>query len=109
MDSPLAAELMKLPKVAERAYVPRKIHVDWDTVHHLIGQCSFIAWCVLVKKYNRTNLRSDVRPSDLKYFKEHKAAISRLMRAACVEIISGAVDAALAEVPEATKILGGAR
>ncbi len=52
-----SVEEITIEKKTERVYVPRIIHVDWDTVHTLIGVAAHTAWKILAKKYKMIRLR----------------------------------------------------
>jgi len=74
-----ADEALRIGKQTERVYVPRVIHIDWETVHTLIGVASHVAWKILSKKYKMIRLRGK--------FAEHKKLTGDLMRKWCWEIV----------------------
>jgi len=65
-------------KKTGRTYVPRIIHIDWGTVHTLIGVASHAAWVILARKYKMIRLKGK--------FQEHKQLTGQLMRKWCWEI-----------------------
>jgi len=62
-------------------YRPRIVHIDWGTVHHLIGRASHHAWRMLAKKYKMIRLKGK--------FNEHKQLTGELMRKWCWELVEG--------------------
>ena len=64
-------------KKTARVYAPRIIHVDWKTIHTLIGVASHFAWRELAKKGK--TLRVD--------FNQHKKLTGELMKKWCWELI----------------------
>jgi len=73
-------EALRIGKQTARIYVPRIIHVDWETVHILIGVASHVAWRELAKRYKQIRLRG--------HFDEHKKLTGAIMKAWCWEIVS---------------------
>lgn len=78
-----ATEAVGIGKQTPRTYVPRIHHVDWATIHVLIGVASHLAWEALAKKYRMIRLKGK--------FSEHKAAISAMMRKWCYELVEGQI------------------
>jgi hypothetical protein len=78
-----ATEATGLGKQTPRVYVPRIHHVDWATIHVLIGVASHVAWEILAKKYKMIRLRGK--------FAEHKGLISDLMKKWCWELVEGQI------------------
>jgi len=78
-----AAEAVGIGKQTPRVYVPRIIHVDWATIHVLIGVASHVAWKTLAKRYRMIRLRGK--------FAEHKKLIGDLMKAWTWELVAGAL------------------
>jgi len=74
-----ASEAVRIGKQTGRTYVPRIIHVDWDTVHTLIGVASHVAWKILASKYQMIRLKGK--------FSEHKQLTGELMRKWCWELV----------------------
>ena len=52
-----AEEAARIGKQTARVYVPRIVHVDWETIHVLIGVAAHTAWKTLAKKYKMIRLR----------------------------------------------------
>jgi len=77
------AEAVAIGKLTPRVYIPRIIHVDWKTIHILIGVASHVAWKTLAKKYKMIRLRGK--------FDEHKRLIGDLMRAWTWEAVEGQI------------------
>lgn len=77
---PVSAEEAKKMGALTGRYKPRINHVDWDTVHVLIGVASHLAWVELAKKYKMIRLRG--------HFDEHKKLTGAIMKAWCWEIVS---------------------
>lgn len=75
-----ASEAVSIGKQTARVYVPRIIHVDWATVHVLIGVASHVAWKMLAKKYKMIRLKGK--------FAEHKKLTGDLMRKWCWELVA---------------------
>jgi len=80
-----AEAAMAYGKKTARTYVPRIIHVDWKTVHTLIGVASHVAWAILAKKYKLIRLKG--------HFDEHKKLTGELMRKWCWEIVEKEIAA----------------
>ncbi|MBS7632782.1 hypothetical protein KEJ15_04060 [Candidatus Bathyarchaeota archaeon] len=78
-----ASDAAGIGKQTPRVYVPRIIHVDWATIHVLIGVASHVAWKILAKKYKVIRLRGK--------FSEHKSVISDLMKKWCWELVEGQI------------------
>lgn len=76
-----AAEAESIGKQTPRVYVPRIVHVDWATIHVLIGVASHEAWRLLAKKYKMIRLKGK--------FSEHKKLTGDLMRKWCWELVGG--------------------
>jgi len=75
-----ATEAVGVGKQTPRVYVPRIVHVDWATVHVLIGVASHEAWRILAKKYHMIRLKGK--------FAEHKKLTGDLMRKWCWELVA---------------------
>jgi hypothetical protein len=75
-----ASEAVSIGKQTARVYVPRIIHVDWATVHVLIGVASHVAWKMLAKKHKMIRLKGK--------FAEHKKLTGDLMRKWCWELVA---------------------
>ena len=75
-----ASEAVGIGKQTARVYVPRIVHVDWATVHVLIGVASHVAWKMLAKKYKMIRLKGKSA--------EHKKLTGDIMRKVCWELIS---------------------
>ena len=75
-----AAEAVGIGKQTPRVYVPRIVHVDWNTIHILIGVASHVAWKLLAKRYKLIRLKGK--------FAEHKKVTGDLMKKWCWELIS---------------------
>jgi hypothetical protein len=75
-----ARDLLAIGKQTPRVYVPRIIHVDWATIHVLIGAASHTAWKILAKKYKMIRLKGKSA--------EHKKLTGDIMRKVCWELIS---------------------
>ena len=78
-----ASDAAGIGKQTPRVYVPRIIHVDWATIHVLIGVASHVAWKILAKKYKVIRLKGK--------FAEHKGVISDLMKKWCWELVEGRI------------------
>jgi hypothetical protein len=74
-----ATEAVGIGKQTPRVYVPRIIHVDWATIHVLIGVASHEAWRILAKRYKMIRLKGK--------FAEHKKVTGDLMRKWCWELV----------------------
>ncbi|RLI78206.1 hypothetical protein DRP04_10380 [Archaeoglobales archaeon] len=70
-----------LEKKTARVYVPRIIHVDWDTIHVMIGVAAHTAWKILAKKYKMIRLRG-------KRDEFHRLT-GEIMRKWCWELVEG--------------------
>jgi len=75
-----AAEAVGIGKQTPRVYVPRIVHVDWNTIHILIGVASHVAWKLLAKRYKLIRLKGK--------FAEHKKVTGDLMKKWCWELVS---------------------
>jgi hypothetical protein len=75
-----AAEAVGIGKQTPRVYVPRIVHVDWNTIHILIGVASHVAWKLLAKRYKLIRLKGK--------FAEHKKITGDLMKKWCWELVS---------------------
>jgi hypothetical protein len=80
-----AAQAVGIGKQTPRVYVPRIVHVDWATVHVLIGVASHTAWRMLAKRYKMIKLKGK--------FAEHKKLTGDLMRKWCWELIEAKIGA----------------
>jgi len=78
-----ADEAIRIGKQTPRTYIPRIIHVDWDTVHVLIGVASHVAWRTLAKRYKMIRLKGK--------FAEHKKLTGDLMRKWCWELVESKI------------------
>jgi hypothetical protein len=76
-----AAEAVGIGKQTPRVYVPRIHHVDWATIHVLIGVASHVAYELLAKRYKMIRLKGK--------FSEHKKVTGDLMKKWCWELVSG--------------------
>jgi hypothetical protein len=76
-----AAEAVGIGKQTPRVYVPRIVHVDWNTIHILIGVASHVAWKLLAKRYKMIRLTGKSA--------EHKKVTGDLMKKWCWELVSG--------------------
>ena len=76
-----AAEAVGIGKQTPRVYVPRIVHVDWNTIHILIGVASHVAWKLLAKRYKMIRLKGKAA--------EHKKVTGDLMKKWCWELVSG--------------------
>ena len=76
-----AAEAVGIGKQTPRVYVPRIVHVDWNTIHILIGVASHVAWKLLAKRYKMIRLKGKSA--------EHKKVTGDLMKKWCWELVSG--------------------
>jgi hypothetical protein len=74
-----ASQAVSIGKQTPRVYVPRIVHVDWATIHVLIGVASHTAWRVLAKRYKMIKLKGK--------FAEHKKLTGDLMRKWSWEIV----------------------
>jgi len=75
-----AGEAIAEGKQTAAVYVPRIVHVDWETIHILIGRASHHAWRILAKRYKMIRLRGK--------FSEHKKLTGDLMRKWCWELVA---------------------
>jgi len=80
-----AAEAVGIGKQTPRVYVPRIVHVDWATIHILIGVASHTAWKILAKRYKLIRLKGK--------FSEHKKVTGDLMRKWCWELVKDQIGA----------------
>jgi hypothetical protein len=77
---PSGVEMAKVAKRTARVYVPRIVHVDWATIHVLIGHASHEAWRILAKKNGMIRLRG--------LFNEHKKLTGLIMKKWCWDLVS---------------------
>jgi hypothetical protein len=75
-----AAEAVAVGKQTARVYVPRIVHVEWATIHVLIGVAAHEAWRVLAKRYKMIRLRG-------KRDEFHRVT-GALMKAWCWELVA---------------------
>jgi len=80
-----ATEAVGIGKQTPRVYVPRIVHVDWATIHILIGVASHTAWKILAKRYKLIRLKGK--------FSEHKKVTGDLMRKWCWELVKDQIGA----------------
>lgn len=80
-----ASEAVGKGKQTARVYVPRIVHVEWPTVHALIGVATHTAWAILARKYKTIRLVG--KSSEL-----HQLA-GDLMKAWCWELVEGKIAA----------------
>jgi hypothetical protein len=78
-----ATEALGVGKQTPRVYVPRIIHVDWATVHVLIGVASHTAWKILAKRYKMIRLKGK--------FAEHKKLTGDLMKKWTWDLVSAKI------------------
>ncbi|MBA7660385.1 hypothetical protein ES703_68387 [subsurface metagenome] len=79
-----ASAAVSLGKQTARVYVPRIVHVDWATVHALIGVASHTAWAILARKHK--SIRLVGKSTEL-----HRLA-GDLMKAWCWELVEGQIS-----------------
>jgi hypothetical protein len=78
-----AAQAVGIGKQTPRVYVPRIVHVDWASVHVLIGVASHTAWRIIAKRNKMIRLKGK--------FAEHKKLTGDLMRKWCWELVEAKI------------------
>lgn len=78
-----ASSALSTGKQTAHVYVPRIVHVDWASVHALIGVATHTAWAILARKYK--SIRLVGKSAEL-----HRLA-GDLMKAWCWELVEGQI------------------